>query len=140
MLILLITLFYSFICTASYDLTVAAREPAGLSVHLGEIDAPSADSSGDLPHLPEPIEDRICNAALHMFAGRTDSDLSRYIRPHLRTIVKEATTSPDSDDDSSPSPKRTVRRLAQTPDSIRTMPRRDIDEVVLSAVQKAVRS
>jgi hypothetical protein len=82
----------------------------------------------------------ICDAALQSFMRRTDSDLAKYIRPQLVSFVKEAASSPESEDEgeqASPSPKKIARRLAASPDAIRTAQRHEIDEVVLAAVQKA---
>lgn len=83
-------------------------------------------------------EDELCDAALQTFMKRADSDLARHIKPHLVSAIKEAASSPDSDDENnSPSPKRIMRTWARQPESVRTTPRPELDEVILSAVQKA---
>jgi hypothetical protein len=86
----------------------------------------------------ESCHEDFCDEALRTFMRRTDSDLAKYIRPQLVSLVKDATSSPESDDEqASPSPKRIARRLAASPDLVRQAPRQEIDEVVLAAVQKA---
>lgn len=83
-------------------------------------------------------EDELCDAALQTFMKRADSDLARHIKPHLVSAIKDAASSPESDsDDNSPSPKRIMRTWARQPESVRTTPRPELDEVILSAVQKA---
>jgi len=83
-------------------------------------------------------EDELCDAALEAFMKKNDSDLARHIKPHLASAIKLASSSPDSDnEDLSPSPKRVMRTWVRQPESVRTTPRPELDEVILSAVQKA---
>lgn len=83
-------------------------------------------------------EDDLCDAALSTFMKRADSDLARHIKPHLVSAIKEAASSPESDSEQeSPSPKRIMRTWVRQPESVRTTPRPELDEVILSAVQKA---
>lgn len=83
-------------------------------------------------------EEDLCDLALETFMKRADSDLARHIRPHLAWAIKEAVSSPDSDEESeSPSPKRIMRTWARQPESVKSTPRPELDEVILSAVQKA---
>lgn len=90
----------------------------------------------DLTKASESIEEELCETVLSSFMKKTDSNLTKYIKPHLVSIIKEATSSPDSDDDS-PSPKKIVRKLASNPAQARIAPKQELDEVVLAAVQKA---
>lgn len=80
--------------------------------------------------------EELCDAALHTFMRKTDSDLAKYIRPHLVSVIKEATSSPESDNDE-PSPRKVVRKWAGSPDAVKNAPKSDLDEVILQAVQKA---
>lgn len=81
-------------------------------------------------------KEEVCEMALMSFMRRTDSDLARFIKPQLQSIIAEATSSPDSDSDD-PSPRRFIKKLSESPDGGRSVPKHEIDEIVLSAVQKA---
>jgi hypothetical protein len=88
-------------------------------------------------------EDELCDMALSTFMRRTDSDITRYVKPHLVSAIKEAVSSPESDDEgvasasSSPSPKRVIKTWVKQPESVKSTPRPELDEIILSAVQKA---
>ena len=90
----------------------------------------------DAARSSSPSNDELCDIALAAFMKRTDSDLAQYIKPHLVTVIKEATTSPDSDDGIA-SPTKTVKKWLMSPDTINSSPKQELDEVVLRAVQKA---
>jgi hypothetical protein len=80
--------------------------------------------------------EELCDVALSTFMRKTDSDLAKYIRPHLVSVIKDATSSPESDDDE-PSRRKVVRRWAASPDTVKHAPKSELDEIVLLAVQKA---
>jgi len=80
--------------------------------------------------------EELCDAALSTFMRKTDSDLAKYIRPNLVSVIKDAISSPESDNDE-PSPRKVVRKWAGSPDMVRSAPKTELDEVVLLAVQKA---
>lgn len=83
-------------------------------------------------------EDELCDAALEAFMKKTDSDLARYVKPHLASAIKEVTSSPESDSDNdTPSPRKVIRSWVRQPDCIKTTSRPQLDEVILSAVQRA---
>lgn len=107
-----------------------------IALNLDDSDTPSAIAAGHAISNIASGED-LCEVALSIFMKRTDSDLAKYIKPHLKSVIQEATSSPDSDDDNSPSPKRIIKSWVRKPDSVKNTPRDDMDEVVLAAVQKA---
>jgi hypothetical protein len=83
-------------------------------------------------------EDEVCDMALATFMRRTDSDLAKYIKPHLACVIKEANSSPDSDESSDdPSPHRVIKTWVTHPDSIKSTPKQELDDVILKAVHKA---
>lgn len=83
-------------------------------------------------------EDDLCEEALSTFMKRGDSDIAKYIKPHLVSAIKEASSSPESDsEEGSPSPKRIMRTWVKKPESVKSTPKPELDEVILSAVQKA---
>lgn len=102
---------------------------SAVSVHHSALAARSDSSSGD----------ELCEAALQAFMRKTDSDLARHVRPHLAFAIKEASSSPESDNeaDAAPSPKKIMRTWVREPSSVRTTPRPELDEVILAAVQRA---
>lgn len=120
-MLLIVLLFVSNVIYASHD-----REPMSMSA----INMAARSSSFS--------EDELCDAALQAFVRRADYDISRYIKPHLASAIKEASSSPESDSDGdSPSPKRVMRTWVKQPESVRTTPRPELDDVILAAVQKA---
>lgn len=84
-------------------------------------------------------EDDLCDAALEAFMRKNAADISRHIKPHLTSAIKLVASSPESDseDEASASPKRIIRTWVKQPESIRTTPRPELDDVILAAVQKA---
>lgn len=81
--------------------------------------------------------DELCDRALVVYMRRVDSDLARYIKPHLTSAIQEAVSSPESDDDNSPSPKRVMRTWVHHPESVQSTPQAELNEVVLAAVDRA---
>jgi hypothetical protein len=125
-MLLIVLLFVSNVMHSSHD-----REPMSVTAMSASVVNMAARSSSV-------SEDELCDAALEAFIRRTDYDISRYVKPHLVSVIKEAVSSPDSDsDNNSPSPKRVIRTWVRQPESVRTTPRQELDEVVLAAVQKA---
>ena len=106
------------------------REPAGLSIDSND------NVSIDMQDKVSSEED-LSEAVLSTFMRRTDANVARYIKPHLTSVIKQAASSPESDDDNSPSPHKVIKTWVKRPDSIKNTSRSDMDEVILAAVEKA---
>ncbi len=81
--------------------------------------------------------DELCDRALVVYMRRVDSDLARHIKPHLTSAILEASSSPENEDDASPSPKRVMRTWMHHPESVQSTPQAELNEIVLAAVDKA---
>lgn len=103
------------------------QEPASVVVY----NAAAAQASSS--------EDELSDIALFTFMRRNNSDLAKYIKPHLVTVIKEANSSPDSDDSSSdsPSPHRVVKSWVAHPESVKSTPKQELDDIIVKAVCKA---
>jgi len=140
MFLFVVMLFMSCICSSMHKnkhLKVL-HEPTALSLdNNGDDDAPAA--IGTQLSVSVQSEEELSDLALSAFMKRTDSDIARYIKPHLVSVIKEVASSPesDNDEDSSASPKKVIRSWVKKPDSVKNTPRSDLDEVILTAVQKA---
>lgn len=99
--------------------------------------AAAAASSGITTIVLHAAEDALCNAALDLFERGTDAVISRYIRPHLTTMIHDAATSPDNKADSPPHVD-TIKRIVSGDLSVDAAPRDQLKEMVLSAVQKTL--
>lgn len=106
------------------------REPAGLS--LDSNDTVSLDMQ---PKISS--EEDLSEVVLSTFMRRTDANVAKYIKPHLTSVIKQVASSPESDDDDSPSPIKVIKTWVKRPDSVKNTSRSDMDEVILAAVEKA---
>lgn len=126
---LFVILLISGLLNASNHEPISSLTPPSVNM-MPHLDIMQTRSSEDI------IEEELCEVTLSAFMKRTDSDLAKYIKPQLKSFIKQVTSSPDSDDDN-PSPKKTIRKLFANPGHAKIAPKHELDEVVLAAVQKA---
>lgn len=134
-ILILILIIFNPLYSAQRDRPLTfINEPTVLSIDTN--DTPPSIKARHVVSNVQSGED-LCEIALSTFMRRTDSDLAKYIKPHLKSVIEEVASSPESDDDDSPSPKRIIKKWVKSLDSVRNTPRPEMDEVILAAVQKA---
>jgi hypothetical protein len=132
MFLFVILLFFSVISLGMHNnnhLSVL-HEPTALSLNSND------DVDIVIDHQVSSEED-LSEVVLSTFMRKTDANVAKYIKPHLVSVIKQVADSPESDDDDSPSPHKVIRSWVKRPDSIKNTLRSDLDEVILSAVEKA---
>ena len=118
--------------------TNCSSEPAAAAVSsfAGSVLSTVVSNAGHA--LLDGAESALCEAALSLFSRKTDADISKYVRPQLSTIIKDATSSPDNKDDDDNSPQKVIKKIVSGDISIAEAPIKHIEELVMAAVQKTL--